>query len=365
MTTQRSEIARTTLAVLFIIALIAGSGWILRPFLGAFLWAATIVVATWPILIRLERRFGGRRGPAVAVMTIAMLAIFVVPVAVAVRALATRADDVAALASLLSGLQIPAAPAWIGELPVVGERIASGWNEIASAGPDQLVTRLEPYLRSLGTWFAQHAGTLASFFIHFLIMVVLAAVLYTGGEKWGEWLRRFARRLAGERGDRVAVLAAQAIRGVALGVVVTALLQTILGALGLAVTGVPFASVLTALMFMLCIAQLGPILVLLGATAWVYVHSGPVAGTLMLAWSLAVGLMDNFVRPVLIKRGADLPLLLIFVGVVGGMVSLGIIGIFVGPVVLAVTYTLLDDWTRSAAVEPASAGATTEGEGSP
>ncbi len=138
------------------------------------------------------------------------------------------------------------------------------------------------------------------------------------------------------------MLAAQAIRGVALGVVVTALLQTILGGIGVAIAGVPFAAVLTAIMFMLCIAQLGPILVLIGATVWVWMHSGAVAGTVMLIYSLAVGLMDNFVRPVLIKRGADLPLLLIFTGVVGGLVSLGLIGIFVGPVLLAVTYTLLN-----------------------
>jgi predicted PurR-regulated permease PerM len=362
MTAPRAELARSTLGVLFILALIVGSGWVLAPFLGAFLWAATIVIATWPILIALERAFGGRRGPAVAVMTVTMLAIFVLPVGMAVRALATRADDIAALSTLIAGLQIPAAPAWLAKVPLVGERVVPAWNEIAAGGPDELMIRLEPYLRSLGTWFAQRAGSVASFFIHFLIMVVLAAVLYSGGEKWADWLRRFARRLADERGDRVAVLAAQAIRGVALGVVVTALLQTLLGSLGLVVAGVPFASVLGALMFMLCIAQLGPTIVLLGATVWVYMHSGTLAGVLMLAWSLVVGLMDNVVRPVLIKRGADLPLILIFTGVVGGMISLGIIGIFVGPVLLAVTYTLLDDWIRPVP-EPAAVSAARQGEG--
>lgn len=350
MTPQRAELARTTLAVLFILALIAGSGWVLLPFLGAFLWAATIVIATWPVLLALEKAFGGRRAPAVAVMTITMLAIFVLPVGLAVRALASRADDIAALSTLVAGLEIPAAPAWLGKIPVVGEKIAGTWNEIAGGGPDELMNRVAPYLHSLGTWFAQNAGSVVSFAIHFLIMVILAAVLYSGGEGWAEWLRRFARRLADERGDRVAVLAAQAIRGVALGVVVTALLQTALGVLGLVVAGVPFASLLGALMFMLCIAQIGPFIVLVGATVWVYMHSGPLAGVLMLAWTLVVGLMDNVVRPVLIKRGADLPLLLIFTGVVGGMISLGIIGIFVGPVLLAVTYTLLDDWIRSAPV---------------
>jgi predicted PurR-regulated permease PerM len=195
---------------------------------------------------------------------------------------------------------------------------------------------------------------MASLLVQFLITTIFAAVLYSGGEAWAAWVRGFARRLADERGDRIAVLAAQAIRGVALGVVVTALLQTILGGIGVTVAGVPFASVLTAIMFVLCIAQLGPLLVLLAATGWVWMHSGAVAGTVMLVYSLAVGLMDNFVRPVLIKRGADLPLLLIFTGVVGGLVSLGLIGIFVGPVLLAVTYTLLNDWVAPAGAHRAS-----------
>jgi len=140
------------------------------------------------------------------------------------------------------------------------------------------------------------------------------------------------------------VLAGQAIRGVALGVVVTALVQSILGGIGLAIVGVPFAGVLTAIMFALCIAQLGPIIVLLGATAWAFYSLGAGWATFLLVWSIVVGTMDNFLRPVLIKRGADLPLLLIFAGVIGGLIAFGVVGIFVGPVVLAVAYTLLDSW---------------------
>ncbi|HEX7373658.1 MAG TPA: AI-2E family transporter, partial [Steroidobacteraceae bacterium] len=299
---------------------------------------------TWPLLLRLQALFGGRRGPAVAVTTLALLAILIVPISMGVMVIFTRLDDAGELARLLSGIRLPPAPDWVGGLPVVGERAAAGWNAIAQASPEQILERVQPYARSVGAWFVHHAGTLAGLLVQFLITTILAAVLYAGGEKWADWVKRFARRLAGERGDRIPVLAGQSIRGVALGVVVTAILQTVLGGLGVAVAGVPFASVLTAVMFLLCIAQLGPLIVLLLATAWVYSHDGAVAGSIMLVWSLAVGLMDNFVRPVLIKRGADLPLLLIFTGVVGGLVSMGIIGIFVGPVVLAVTFTLLNDW---------------------
>jgi predicted PurR-regulated permease PerM len=170
--------------------------------------------------------------------------------------------------------------------------------------------------------------------------------MYAGGESAAAWMKRFGHRLGGERGANAVVLAGQAIRGVALGVVVTAVVQSVLGGIGLAVAGVPMAPVLTALMFMLCIAQLGPILVLLPAVAWVYWSGDNTWGTILLVWTLAVGSLDNILRPYLIKKGADLPLLLIFAGVIGGMITLGLVGIFVGPVILAVAYTLIDAWVE-------------------
>jgi len=345
----RSGLARTTLSVLFIGGLIVGSLWVLSPFLGAFIWATMIVVATWPVLLRLERVFGGRRGPAVAVMSLALLAMLLVPLAVALNAILSQADGLVALVERLHGLQIPPAPAWVGSLPLAGERLLVAWNQLATGGMTELLAKAQPHAREAATWLAGQAGSFAVLMLHFLLVVILAAVLYSGGEAWGDWARRFGRRLADEQGDRMVVLAGQAIRGVAMGVVVTALLQSALGGIGLAIVGVPYAGVLTAIMFALCIAQLGPIIVLLGATAWAYHSLGAGWGTFLLVWSLVVGLMDNFVRPVLIRRGADLPLLLIFAGVVGGLVAFGIVGIFVGPVILAVAYTLLDSWVTGGA----------------
>ena len=348
MTEQHSELARITLSVLFIGGLIAGSLWILSPFLAAFVWATMIVVATWPVMRRVEHALRGRRAAAVAVMTIGLLAILIVPLAVALEAILTHADDLAALLKRLPTAQLPAAPEWLDKLPLVGERVQTAWNQRASEGISDLTAQAQPYARAAAEWFAHQAGSFALVVVQFLLIVILSAVLYSGGESWAAWLRRFGRRLANDQGDRMVVLAGQAIRGVALGVVVTALVQSALGGIGLAVAGVPFAGVLTAIMFALCIAQLGPILVLLGATAWAYYALGAGWGTFLLVWSLVVGLMDNFLRPILIRRGADLPLLLIFAGVIGGLVAFGIIGIFVGPVVLAVAYTLLDSWVGGA-----------------
>ena len=147
-------------------------------------------------------------------------------------------------------------------------------------------------------------------------------------------------------------LAAQAIRGVALGVVVTALVQAGLAGVGLLLAGVPYAALLAAVAFVLCIAQLGPMLVLAPSVAWLFWQGAVVPGTALLVWTLVVVTLDNFLRPFLMTKGADLPMLLMFAGVIGGLLAFGLIGIFVGPVVLAVTYTLAGAWIGSGPPSP-------------
>jgi predicted PurR-regulated permease PerM len=214
----------------------------------------------------------------------------------------------------------------------------------ANAGPAGLETRLEPYVAATARWAVDQAGTLGGMLLQFVLIVILSAVMYGSGESAARGVRAFGRRLAGQQGEDSIILAGKAIRSVALGVGVTAVVQTVLGGIGLAVAGVPFASLLSAVMLMLCIAQMGPALVLFPAVAWMYYTGDTGWATALLVWSLVVSTLDNILRPMLIRKGADLPLLLIFGGVIGGLVGFGLIGIFVGPVVLAVTYTLLSAW---------------------
>lgn len=156
----------------------------------------------------------------------------------------------------------------------------------------------------------------------------------------------FARRIGQERGEQAVRLAGQAVRGVALGVIVTALVQSVLAGLGLWISGVPRPGLLLALIFVLGVTQLGPLPVLVPATIWLY-WSGSIAwGSALLVWTLLVSPLDNILRPILIRRGVDLPLLLIIAGVIGGLIAFGVVGLFVGPVILAVTYTLLQSWVR-------------------
>jgi predicted PurR-regulated permease PerM len=220
------------------------------------------------------------------------------------------------------------------------------------------MVRAQPYARDVLRWVVAQAGSLGLLVVQILLIIVLSAVLYAEGESWARWLKAFGYRLAAERGEASVILAGQAIRGVALGVVVTAIVQSALAGIGLMVTGVPFAAPLTAVMLFLCIAQLGPVmfLMLLGAAGWLY-DSGQIGWAIaLLIWACFVGLLDNFLRPVLIRSGVDLPFILIFGGVIGGMLSFGPIGLFVGPVLLAVAYTLLDAWVSERQSSGAGSG---------
>jgi predicted PurR-regulated permease PerM len=346
------DLTRIVLGVAFLFLLVAASFWVLRPFLPAFIWATMVVIATWPLMRAVQARLWGRRGLAVAVMTTLFLLVFVIPLWLALSIIVEHTDDVAEISRSFVVMKIPMPPEWLAGLPVVGGRLAAFWTEIAASTPEQITERLLPYARVAGTWVVVQAGGFGKLVLHFLLTVVIAAILYGSGENAAAAVRRFARRLAGERGEHAAVLAGNAIRAVAMGVVVTAIVQSTLAGVGLAMAGVPFAGLLTAVAFVLCIAQLGPALVLFPAVGWLFWRGDVMWGSVLLVWSIVVGLLDNVLRPWLIKRGADLPLLLILVGVIGGLLAFGVIGLFVGPVLLAVTYTLLQAWVAETDAAP-------------
>jgi predicted PurR-regulated permease PerM len=347
------DLARTTFAVLFIGTLLAVSLWIMRPFLGPLVWATMVVVATWPLLLRLEALLWRRRALAVTAMTLLLLLLFVVPLTLAIVTIVGNADQLVAWAKFATEYRMPdEPPAWLAGLPLVGSTLARLWEEVNALGLRELLTRLTPYAGNLTRWFVAEVGSVGLLVLQFLLTVLLAAILYATGEQAAQQVRRFARRLAGERGAGVVELAGGAIRGVALGVGVTALVQAALGGLGVWAAGVPFAGLLTAVMFMFCIAQVGPLPVLVPAVVWVFWTGDIGWGVALAIWAGFVATVDNFIRPLLIRLGADLPLLLIFAGVIGGLFAFGLVGIFVGPVVLAVAWTLLDAWMADGDAQP-------------
>jgi predicted PurR-regulated permease PerM len=340
----RSDLTRTTLAVLFVAGLIAACFWILRPFLPAIVWATTLVVATWPVMLRVQHRLWNRRGLAVAIMTLALLLVFVVPFWLAITTIIDNFDRIVEWGTSVKSFKLPPAPGWLTGVPLFGERAAQFWESIAVSGIEPLVAKAEPYAGGAASWFVAALGGLGIVFVQFVLTVIIAAIMYVGGERAATAAQRFGYRLAGERGEQSVLLAGQAIRSVALGVVVTAVAQSVLGGIGIALAGVPFAAVLTAIMFMLCIAQLGPLPVLVPVVIWLYWSGESGWGTFLLVWTIVVGSLDSILRPILIRKGAHLPLVLLLAGVIGGLIAFGLVGIFLGPVVLAVGYTLLQSW---------------------
>jgi predicted PurR-regulated permease PerM len=343
------DLTRILLAVAGIGGLMAATFWVLRPFLPAMVWATMIVVATWPMLRGLEVRLGAKRGVAVAVMTVAMLLILAVPLTLATITVVERAEDAVTWSRSLVAHPLPGLPEWVARVPLVGKRIAAEWETLARAPSEELAARVVPHVRGIAAWLLARAGGIGTLILQALLTVAIAAILYTRGEAMAGGVLAFARRLAGDEGVRVAVLSAGAIRAVALGIVVTALIQGVIGGIGLAVAGVPHAGLLTAVMILLGVAQIGPAPVVIGAVVWLYAQGQPYWAILLIGWGLLTMSLDNVLRPILIRRGADLPLLLIIAGVIGGLLAFGLVGLFVGPVILAIAYTLLVAWVRAGA----------------
>ena len=338
------DLARNVLEVLCILGLTAVCLKILSPFLTAVICAATIAIATWPMLNGLQRRLGGNRGLAIAVLMAALTLAFVIPIYFGVM---TAIQSMGALSEWVRGLSqrpLPPLPDWLVSLPVLGARIQTAWSDLAAGGSEGIRSRLSENSNEIMRWLIVRLGNFAGMLAQVLVTLGITAAMYVRGEQVAAVLLRFFRRLAGANGERAARLAALATRGVALGVVLTPLIQAILAGIGMAIAGVPSFGLLAAIVLVSCLAQAGPIPALLLPVIWLYARGATLPATLLLGWALVIHITGPVLRPLLIKRGVDLPFSLILSGVIGGVMAFGVVGLFLGPVLLAVGATLLENW---------------------
>lgn len=338
------DIVRTMLAVLLVGSLLAACFWILHPFLPAIIWATMVVVATWPILLAIQRRLWGKRGLAVILMTSAFFLLFIVPFTLVIIAIMDSTDQIVDWTKSVENISMPPPPEWLESVPVLGDKLAGAWFSLSTMPGEGLHERLSPYIRDFILWFIKQIGGGALMFLQLLITIAVTAILYSNGERAASRINRFAYRMAGQRGEDAVALAGKSIRAVALGVIVTALIQSFLAGIGLSIAGIPYVTFLTAIIFVLVVAQVGLFPVMVPAIIWLYWNNNPGAGTLLLIWTIVVGSLDNFLKPILIKRSANLSLTIVFIGVIGGLIAFGVIGIFIGPALLAVSSTLLTVW---------------------
>lgn len=349
---QPRDLTSIVFAVLIIGVLMSMSFWIVRPFLPALIWAATIVIASWRGMLAVQRRLRNRRPLAVLVMAVIQMLVIILPLSIAFVAIIDNIGTASDEVRHFFAHGIPDPPRWLADTPVVGPRLVKWWNESANVGKDEAIAKLAPFAGQSVSWLVDQIGSFGMILVHFILTVILSAVLYAKGEVAAASIMRLAHRLGQERGEQAVILAAQAIRAVASGVIVTALIQGVMAGVGLAFAGVPYALILGSLAFLLSVIQVGAGPILIGAVIWLFYYGSGFAAWAFLIWSVIIMAADNFIRPYLIKRGADLPLILIFAGVIGGLLSFGIIGIFVGPVVLAVSYTLLQAWIGHGRISP-------------
>ena len=287
--TPSGDITRVVLLVLVIGLLLLGTIWTLWPFLAALIWATTITVATWPVLMWVQLKTGGRRSIAVAIMMVLILLALIVPLSLAVNSLVHAAYQSPAVIQdfMVRGIGQP--PPWTADIPVIGGRLSAQWQQLAAGGPEALAELVRPYALATASWALSATGGAGILVVQFLLIVVLTGILYSQGEAAASSALAFGRRIGDERGERTVRLAGQAVRSVALGVIVTALVQSVLAGLGLWVSGIPHASLLTAIIFVLCIAQLGPMLILVPAIGWLVLEWQRDWGTALLIWAIPVG----------------------------------------------------------------------------
>ncbi|MFN9154846.1 MAG: AI-2E family transporter [bacterium] len=332
--------------------LVVGCFYVVSPFVASVLFAAVVCTTTWPVFVRIRRRVGDRPVVASLLMTTLLALVVIVPVALLAIALT---DNVSALVDFASGLVksgSPELPEWIRHLPVIGQWVDDYWHQVVESR-DELRRLVERMIEPARTVLVAVGSVLGQGLVQLSLAVLICFFLYRDGDSLMWAVRKTALRLGGELGERIVQIIHNTVISVVFGIIGTALAQAAVSLIGFLMAGVPAALVLAIATFFLSMIPAGPPLVWIGATVWL-VSEGQVAwAVFMVVWGMfAISGIDNVVRPILISRGADLPFLLVFIGVLGGLLAFGFIGIFIGPTLLALAFALLQHWINSETEPP-------------
>lgn len=329
---------------------------ILAPFIGIIVWAFIIAVGSTGAYEWLAGMLGGRRRLAAAVYVLLALLVLIVPAVMLSESLVSGAARFAEQVTA-GAVALPTPPQSIEGWPIVGERLYTAW----LAGSEDLSTvlvQLRPQLEAVSRWLLSAAASAGIGLLQLVASLVIAGLLLARSERTEEALSRFASRLSANYGVELKGLAVGTIRSVVQGIVGVALIQTILAGLGLVVVGVPAAGLWALLVLVAAVVQLPVALVLIVPVLLVFSAQSTGVAVAFLIWATLVSFSDNILKPVLFGRGVQLPTIVIFLGAIGGMLAMGIIGLFVGAVVLALGYQILMAWLSDQ--EPAAAGAAGE-----
>ena len=328
---------------------------LIRPFITIAIWSVVLTVALYPIYEWLVRCVGGRRRLA-AVLLVTL--IFLIVIGPAAWLVSDVIDGIRTVAGRFdaSDLELPPPPEMIRGWPIIGEPIFQFW-DLASANLREAIAKIAPQLKPIGNTLLHSAAEAGTGAIKFVLAIIVAAFLFPAAPLLVDAVIGISRRLASGRGEEFARLAGATIRAVSRGVIAISALQAFLAAVGLSFAGIPGAGLITAAVLILGIVQIGPSIVLIPVIIWSWTALETTTAVLFTVYMIPVNLLDNILRPLVMSRGLTTPTLVILIGVIGGTVSYGITGLFLGPIILAVIWELAVAWVKERSDAQASSHA--------
>jgi len=339
--------------VLALVVLVGGAMIVVAPFVTALLWGAILAFSTYRPYLRLADALGGRRGLASSLIVLAILVVLIGPVVYAGTTFATRVPELVLAVQARLGSGAPSLPGWIVHLPLVGPRLEDAWEGVAARNPEVVVRLRQLAAPVLGGALAAGLAVLQG--IGLLILSVLfAAFFYLSGDSLGAALRGAMQRIAGPQAPVLLGLIGGTVKGVVYGILGTSLVQAVLCAAGYWIAGLPSVGLLGLLTFFLAVIPGGPLLVIVPGAIWLVQQGGSGWAVFLVVWSLAVSIsVDNVLKPIIIGKSSHVPFILIMLGVLGGAAAFGLLGVFVGPTLLAVAHAVLRDWVTMQSGVPA------------
>jgi len=339
------------LVQILLLGLLGASLWVLAPFWSALFWAAVLSFASWPVMRVLTRLLGGRQALAAALLTLVWTGVVAVPLVMLGFNLADHIKDVTGLIKDLQVDGLPPAPVWLADIPLIGERLTDFWLTIDQQGAELFAT-VQPYLGQVGNWLLARSAQIGSGMVELALSLVLVFFFYRDGPRLAAFAQSLLERLIGDRAEHYLELVAGTVQRVVNGVIGTAMAQAILAWIGFTIAGIPGALILGILTFGFSLIMVPP-LVWGPAVAWLFWQGEVGLGIFLLVWGLfVISGVDNILKPYLISRGGNLPLIVVLLGVFGGILAFGFMGLFLGPTLLAVAYSLLSDWVGSSTAPP-------------
>jgi predicted PurR-regulated permease PerM len=337
------------LVQILLLVLFGASFWVMAPFWSALFWGAVLAFASWPVMRLLTRWLGGRESLAAGILTLVWMLLVALPLIWLGFNLADHVRDAVGLIKDIQVDGLPEAPTWLGSIPFVGERLVAMWDSIDQQGAALMVT-LKPYLGQVGNWLLARSAQIGGGILELTLSLVFVFFFYRDGPRLAMFVHRLLERLIGERAGYYIELVAGTVQRVVNGVIGTAAAQALLALIGFWIAGVPGALVLGIVTFLLSLIPMGPPLIWIPATAWLAWKGDYTYAVFLGVWgTFIISGVDNVLKPYLISRGGNLPLVIVLLGVFGGLIAFGFIGLFIGPTLLAVAYSLLTDWSASQA----------------